>query len=67
MTLTEIKAYFYNPKTILPKSLTIGCEHIPNVEATIRHLIMVLEANTGNRGYLPYFEQLKEIYKNIKK
>ena len=66
MTLTEIKAYFYHPKTILPKSLTIGCEHIPDVEATIRHLIRVLEAHPGNRGYLPYFEQLETIYKNIK-
>ena len=66
MTLTEIKAYIYHPKTKIPKSLTIGCVYMPDVEKTIRHLIRVLEAHPGNKGYLPYFEQLKTIYEKLK-
>ena len=67
MTLNEIKAWYYHPKTVIPKSLTIGCEHMKDVRSTIQSLIRVLEAHSGNRDYLPYFEQLFEIYNEINK
>ena len=65
-TLNDIKQWYYTPETEIPKTLEIGCERMPDVRKTIQSLIQVLDAHSGERGYLPYFYQLNEIYLKLK-
>ena len=65
ITITTIKQWYYNPKTEIPKAIDLGCERIPDVKKTIQSLIQVLDAHpdfANQKGYSPYFDQLKEIY-----
>jgi len=67
--LNDIKLWYYNPKTEIPKAIELGCERVPDVRKTIQSLIRVLDAHpdfANQKGYSPYFDQLKEIYLKLK-
>lgn len=37
--------------------------YIPDLQKCIKSHIMYLKSNKGNKGYMPYYERLMEIYK----
>ena len=39
---------------------------IPNLEQTVKSLIKYLEANSGKKAYLPYYNHLNDIYEKLK-
>lgn len=66
MKLPELK------EKILPlakgkKNLQLRKEiFLPDVEKTVNSYIHYLEANPGEKAYLPYYYNLMEIYKNLR-
>lgn len=64
MTLKELK-----PKVLKladgRKDLRMGEVFIPDVETTVKSYIRYLEANSGKKGYLPYYNNLMGIYKAL--
>ena len=64
MNLKQLKQEF---KTLtIPKTLTINETTYNDLQYAIDSLIVVLESNAGNRGYLAYYEKLLSIYKQLK-
>lgn len=64
MTLKELKKEL--KKLEIPNQLTIGAKTFNNVQKTIDSHIRYLEANKGNKAFMPYWYNLLEIYEFIK-
>ena len=59
-TLNDISAYF---DTAPERSINIGAhKFIPNTKATANGFITLLRNNSGNSAFLPYWNQLVELY-----
>lgn len=63
MTLKELKKELKN--MTIPNQLTIGAKNFNNVQKTIDSHIRYLEANKGNKAFMPYWYNLLEIYNFI--
>ncbi len=64
MPLTELKEWF--SKQDLPKELQLnGWTKINNVKEAVNNLINLLEKQSGNKGYLPYYRLLIEIKEKL--
>ena len=64
MTLKELKKEL--KKLEIPNQLTIGAKNFNNVQKTIDSHIRYLEANKGNKAFMPYWHNLLEIYNFVK-
>lgn len=65
MTLKELKKEL--KKLEIPNQIKIGAKNFNNVQKTIDSHIRYLEANKGNKAFMPYWYNLLEIYEFIKK
>lgn len=65
MTLKELKKEFKS--MTIPNQLKIGAKNFNNVQKTIDSHVRYLEANKGNKAFMPYWYNLLEIYEFIKK
>lgn len=63
MTLKELKKELKN--MTIPNKITIGAKNFNNVQKTIDSHVRYLEANKGNRAFMPYWHNLLEIYNFI--
>lgn len=60
MSLDELEAYFSSLE--LPKSIQLDeCTWVNDVQKLIDSNISYLRANTGNKGYMPYYNQLIQL------
>lgn len=64
MTLKELKKEFKS--MTIPNQLKIGAKTFNNVQKTIDSHIRYLEANKGNKAFMPYWYNLLEIHEYIK-
>lgn len=65
MTLKELKKEFKN--ITIPNRIKIGAKNFNNVQKTIDSHIKYLEANKGNKAFMPYWYNLLEIYEFVKR
>lgn len=66
MNLQQVKEYFEKNTNCEPVTIR-GSELIADPHKTSLSLIGFLEANSGNKGYLPYWDTLSLIYKEVYK
>ena len=64
--LETIKTFFDNYKFDKNVLVLDQCTKILNVEKYVKTNIKLLESNSGNKLFLPYFLRLEKVYTKIK-
>ena len=67
VTLKTIKAFFSEYKFTKDVLILNKCTNIKDLEKYVIANIKILECNSGNKVYLPYFDRLKQVYTLINK
>lgn len=63
VNLKEIKAFFANYKHSGEPIILSQCETITDLDKFLESTFAILEANSGNKTMMPYYDRLAKVYK----
>lgn len=64
--LEDIKAYFKDYNFTDTRIRLNACSEVLDLKKFVETNIAILESNSGNKRYIPYFERLKRVYEICK-